>query len=786
MVLYRVPTVSGSYTIIRWYGSGSQAFTVPTGVTSIEYLVVAGGGAGAGGASPGGGGGGAGGMKTGSVTVTPGNVHTITCGAGGTIVLAGMGNNGGSSSFGTLISCTGGGGAGLGTTGSTGGSGGANSGGNVSGEGNIGGTGQTRGHGGGGGKSAAGSPGNTGTGGNGGDGTSSSITGSAITYAGGGAGGGENFGATGGAGGGGNSGAGSSNGVSGTLGLGGGGGGSYTGYPGNGGAGTVILKFLTATPVAAFSGSPLQGTVPFSVQFTDASTNWPTAWSWTFGDTGTSSTQSPAHQYTVAGTYTVTLTAANTAGSDGETKTAYIQANSSATAPVAAFSGTNLSNRAPMTVQFTDATTNTPTSWLWNFGDGTTSTAQSPSHIYHNPGKYTVTLTATNAAGSDGETKTDYVYAFADYLTRYAKQIPLYSPEVIHTGPGLAYPYMAFTAVDLTGINLSKAYLAIEMKSDQPISNINNCQLELTSAGASDSEEITWDWRQPDISTEWRSFLFPLSGVCDVPPYLVPSNNGFDPSSANFIRMYGFTADESSVTLGWRNARIVYPKIEGYADLFNGCIAYWDMAGDGRDCVGGHDGTVTGATLTTDRNGLANRAYNFAANQRLAVANSADFNFGTGDFTILAYLQYNTTFGTYGTYCSLGYYTGGILFRQNSGTQLGAHLQYASASDYYYATFSPSIGEDHLVGVTRKDGYIHFTVDGVLVGSSAASAQNIQTGSYTSMIGASTHSSGSENLLNPIDYVIVFDRGLDDTEVKAIYDLTKSGNIYPISRSDPR
>jgi len=55
---------------------------------------------------------------------------------------------------------------------------------------------------------------------------------------------------------------------------------------------------------------------------------------------------------------------------------------------------------APLTVNFTDMSANTPTSWLWEFGDGTTSTSQNPSHIFSTAGTYTVRLTATNAYGS--------------------------------------------------------------------------------------------------------------------------------------------------------------------------------------------------------------------------------------------------------------------------------------------------------------------------------------------------------------------------------------------------
>jgi subtilisin family serine protease len=91
----------------------------------------------------------------------------------------------------------------------------------------------------------------------------------------------------------------------------------YAGFiAGGGGGGTA--------PVANFSGTPTSGTAPLAVSFTDLSTGSPTSWAWTFGDGGTSAAQNPSHTYNTAGTYTVTLTATNAAGSDGETKVGYI------------------------------------------------------------------------------------------------------------------------------------------------------------------------------------------------------------------------------------------------------------------------------------------------------------------------------------------------------------------------------------------------------------------------------------------------------------------------------
>lgn len=87
---------------------------------------------------------------------------------------------------------------------------------------------------------------------------------------------------------------------------------------------SAILSPSTDPPVAAFSATPLT-TCDGVVQFTDESGNIPTAWSWQFGDGGTSSEQNPQYTYDEPGFYTVTLTAANEYGSDGQSQFNYIR-----------------------------------------------------------------------------------------------------------------------------------------------------------------------------------------------------------------------------------------------------------------------------------------------------------------------------------------------------------------------------------------------------------------------------------------------------------------------------
>ncbi|SFC03860.1 zinc-dependent metalloproteinase lipoprotein, BF0631 family [Flexibacter flexilis DSM 6793] len=81
------------------------------------------------------------------------------------------------------------------------------------------------------------------------------------------------------------------------------------------------------------------------------------------------------------------------------------------TAPVANFTSNKDGGCAPLAVSFTDLSTNSPTSWLWSFPGGTpsSSTAQNPSVTYSTPGIYNVTLTATNAGGSNTIKQTSYI-----------------------------------------------------------------------------------------------------------------------------------------------------------------------------------------------------------------------------------------------------------------------------------------------------------------------------------------------------------------------------------------
>ncbi|MBI2303735.1 MAG: PKD domain-containing protein [Chloroflexi bacterium] len=166
-------------------------------------------------------------------------------------------------------------------------------------------------------------------------------------------------------------------------------------------------SYISVTPDAEFTASPTSGPIPLTVQFTNTTTSGLLPVGWDFGDGGTSTAQNPTHTYSSNGVFTVSLTTTDTFGlSDKETKTSYISATVDANFTAAPVSGT-----VPLTVYFTDTTSGTPTGWLWDFGDGYTSTAQSPNHVYNSSGTFTVTLTASGAGGANTETKTELITA---------------------------------------------------------------------------------------------------------------------------------------------------------------------------------------------------------------------------------------------------------------------------------------------------------------------------------------------------------------------------------------
>lgn len=183
---------------------------------------------------------------------------------------------------------------------------------------------------------------------------------------------------------------------------------------------TIMTNLIYVNPpIARFNLNPANGcAIPHTVFFTDQST-LPDTWFWDFGDGNTSTAQNPIHSYTSTGTFTVTLIVTDTIFGCSDTTTR----NVNVALTNADFTGTPLFGCGPLNVQFTNNSTDSD-SWLWDFGDGTTSIQQHPNHTYNTPGTYTVTLTANSVLGcSSTRTRTNYVQVIGPDVNFGADQI---------------------------------------------------------------------------------------------------------------------------------------------------------------------------------------------------------------------------------------------------------------------------------------------------------------------------------------------------------------------------
>ena len=148
-----------------------------------------------------------------------------------------------------------------------------------------------------------------------------------------------------------------------------------------------------------FTASINQGVVPLNVQFIDNSIGAPTAWLWDFGDGTNSILQNPVHLYTQSGSYAVKLTVPNNIDTNTSQIPFFVNISSFNTL-AADFSSNLTSGNTPLTVQFNDLSTGTPTAWEWDFNsDGQVdSNEQNPVYEFMYPGSYTVTLRAGNGS----------------------------------------------------------------------------------------------------------------------------------------------------------------------------------------------------------------------------------------------------------------------------------------------------------------------------------------------------------------------------------------------------
>lgn len=190
-----------------------------------------------------------------------------------------------------------------------------------------------------------------------------------------------------------------------------------------------------------------------------------------------------------------------------------VTVNTDGAAPVAAIDADVTEGCDNLTVSFYDNSANDPTSWLWNFGDGSpTSSDQDPVHEYTSPGVYTVTLEATNATGSDDIAMTDYIIVgetpTIDYTVTPASGELVADGGISASVSGGAEPYVVVwdhdameTSLELTGLLPGTYYLTVTEDN-----------------GCSDSETIIVNWVNyiKEISNELSIYPNPTDGQLNV------------------------------------------------------------------------------------------------------------------------------------------------------------------------------------------------------------------------------------------------------------------------------
>ncbi|WP_162198324.1 PKD domain-containing protein, partial [Methanosarcina sp. 2.H.T.1A.6] len=148
-----------------------------------------------------------------------------------------------------------------------------------------------------------------------------------------------------------------------------------------------------------------------------------------------------------------------------------ITVTSDVSAPVASFTSDSNAGNIPFIVKFTDTSTGKVSSWTWDFGDGSTSTDQNPTHTYVTLGSYKVTLTATGPGGSNTTTAADSI-TVSEPLTSpsYNGGIPLTTMQEGTVSGGLwfdSYPGFdtsakkTFTLPAFTDIKWARLYVDV-------------------------------------------------------------------------------------------------------------------------------------------------------------------------------------------------------------------------------------------------------------------------------------------------------------------------------------
>ena len=402
----------------------------------------------------------------------------------------------------------------------------------------------------------------------------------------------------------------------------------------------VVVSFLDQVSGVTpnFTTDVVRGQIPLTVQFTDASAGEPTSWQWDFDNDGDvdATTQNPTYTFTTPGVFSVRLVAANANANGTITRTDLITAVTTLTPD---FTVSATSGVAPLTVTFTDASTQSPTAWAWDFeNDGTVdATTQNPSHTYTTPGTYTVSMTATNEAGSATETKTGFVTVLTPVVAGFTASVtsgaaPLSvtftntstgatsfswdfesdgTPDSTATNPTHVFTTGGATTVTLTATGpggtdtetlvitpASSASFTMTVSGNPITSAYEATTITFTSTSGGSPTTFSWDFdfaANPGVltasgSSTSRTFANTTSSTRTFTVRLVVNGPG---GPAATQRTLTIVSDTESVTLTATRDNTIYQELTGNSN-----------GGGTRMVVGRTAGTSSGSTASLSRRGL--------------------------------------------------------------------------------------------------------------------------------------------------------------------------------------
>jgi hypothetical protein len=242
--------------------------------------------------------------------------------------------------------------------------------------------------------------------------------------------------------------------------------------------------------------------------------------------------------------------------------------------------------------------------------------------------------------------------------------------------------------------------------------------------------------------------------------------------SIDQVKIYNYARTPAQVAYDYNRGG---PVAQYKFDECQGTVAN-DSSGNGNTgtiIIGGTAPQTSAGTCTTSGTAWGNGAtgkFNSSLNldgadDYVSVPYNDAFKFGTGDFTISWWANHTALSGL-DTYYENGYYYAGLLIRHQG--EMGVYIQYASGSDYYGFTWVPALGQWYHLTLRRQAGNLNFYVDGVQVGTTQSSTQNIQPSTPT-FIGHSAHAGATQFFNGKLDDFRVYNYALTTEQIKQVY-----------------